>query len=258
MRSDCRVTAISDLHLFATRSRAERIYADIVHEADHSSLLILNGDIFDFDWSTLGPLHATIEAAATWLATLARDCARRDCRIVYLLGNHDDFEAWAERCESLATTHCNLEWSPDYYRLGSMLFTHGDLLLGPRARPKRPLRIDVRVQPPHLGRLYSAASGLRIPRALSLFYHGRRCARILHRNVRQLDGSLREGVRHLCVGHTHRPFSGVRVGDLIVHNTGSAVRGHRFTPLRFCEPGCGSSRVMVTHAHGSRGIEVLT
>ncbi len=234
MRSNSRVTAISDLHLFATRSCAERIYEDIVHEADGSSLLILNGDIFDFDWSTVGPLHVTIEAASKWLATLARDCADRECRIVYLLGNHDDFEAWAERCDSLANTHSNLEWSPDYYRLGSALFTHGDLLLGPLARPKRPLRTDVRVRHRYLGRLYSAASRLRIPRAISLFYHGRRCARLLHRNFRQLDGSLRDGIRHLCVGHTHRPFSGIRFSGLTVHNTGSTIRGNRFTPLSFC------------------------
>ena len=237
MQSKSRVTAISDLHLFAGRSWADRIYEDIVHEADRSSLLVLNGDIFDFDWSTVGPLDVTMESASKWLSRLAGDCADRGCRIVYLLGNHDDCEAWAERCESLARIHPNLEWSPDYYRYGSTLFTHGDLLLGPRARTERTLRTDVRVRHRHLGRLYSVASGLRIPRVLSLIYHSRRCARLLARNVHRLDGSLRDGIRHLCVGHTHRPFSGVRLGDLTVHNTGSTILGNRFASLSFCGKG---------------------
>lgn len=237
MQGKSRVTAISDLHLFAARSRADRIYEDIVREADRTSLLVLNGDIFDFDWSTVGSLDVTIRAASRWLARLAGDCADRGCRIVYLLGNHDDFEPWADCCEALAGVHPNLEWSPAYYRFGGTLFTHGDLLLGPRARTERRLRTEVRVRHRHLGNLYSAVSGLRIPRAFSLLYHGHRCARLLSRNIHQLHWSLRDGIRHLCVGHTHRPFSGIRVGDLIVHNTGSTILGNRFTSLSFCGRG---------------------
>ena len=84
-----------------------------------------------------------------------------------------------------------------------------------------------------VGHVYDAVAGLWIPRAVSLVYHARRCARILQRNFLQLEASLREGVQHLCVGHTHRSFSSARVGELLVHNTGSTIRGNRFLPLGF-------------------------
>jgi len=54
---------LSDLHLFARRSQA----ADCMHrlrtELATVRVLVLNGDIFDFRWSTLRDLETTVAAA---------------------------------------------------------------------------------------------------------------------------------------------------------------------------------------------------
>lgn len=227
-------TVISDLHLFSHRSRAHVHRQFIVEAARQSEVLVLNGDIFDFHWSIFGELEATMDAAEAWLRALAAECPR--CRIHYLLGNHDAVLPWADRCASIAGDVENLDWSPDYLRLGNTLFTHGDLLLGRGPRRTRELDPDARLRRRSLGRAYAVISGLRILRAASLLPSNRRTSRMIHRNFLQLGPELTEGVRRLCTGHTHRPFSGIRIHGLELHNTGSTVAGMAFRPLMLRDP----------------------
>ena len=222
-------TVVSDLHLFSHRSRAERHRAFIVDAARRSDVLVLNGDIFDFEWSTLGELNATIEGAERWLRDLAADCP--DSRIYYLLGNHDAVLPWAERCAELVSDVGNLEWSPDYLRLGDTLFTHGDLLIGRGPKTTRPLHPEVEPRKHWVGRAYDVISHLRVPRAITLCTSRRLSARMIHRNFLQLGADLTDGVRRICTGHTHRPFTGLQLRGLELHNTGSTIAGMPFRPV---------------------------
>ena len=58
---------LSDLHLFTSRSDGERWEDDIAGAAGEGDFLVLNGDIFDFRWSTLPSVDATLDAAVAWL-----------------------------------------------------------------------------------------------------------------------------------------------------------------------------------------------
>jgi UDP-2,3-diacylglucosamine pyrophosphatase LpxH len=42
---------ISDLHLLTTRSSAAKMMPSLHHAASEAGLFVLNGDIFDFQWS---------------------------------------------------------------------------------------------------------------------------------------------------------------------------------------------------------------
>ena len=222
-------TIISDLHLFSHRSRAHKHMPKVVETARRSEALFLNGDIFDFKWSRIGDVEATMNAAEQWLRELHQSCPR--CQIYYVLGNHDAAQVWAERCIDLAQELDRFRWSPDYLRVGDTLFNHGDLLLGAEPQIKRRLQPVVRPKGATLGRAYDVAARLRVTRLAALSYSPQRCARMLHRNFLKLDADLTEGVRRLCTGHTHQPFSNLRVGELELHNTGSTIAGMPFLPL---------------------------
>src|SRR5690606_38110161 len=189
-------TVVSDLHLFAERSKGRGHTSQIIEAARRSELLVLNGDIFDFDWSTLGSIERTADAAEKWIRALVSACP--DCEILYLLGNHDGVRAWAERLDHLADDLPAFRWSPAYCRRGNTLFTHGDLLLGPSSQTARAPADEVERRAPLLGKLYAAASDIGIPRLLCACYGVRRALRALERNLVHLDEVLTRGLERLC------------------------------------------------------------
>ena len=223
-------SVISDLHLFTARSVTHRFMDGIVQAMDESEALVLNGDILDFNWSVAGDTADTMAAGESWLRELAETCP--SCRIVYLLGNHDGLAEWARRCETLARELPSLEFSPDYYRAGNTLFTHGDLLMGPIAFRTRALPEKISQKRAWQGALYREVSKSSVA-SLATHYHGRRrYARRLARNLDSLDTTLSRGVTQLCVGHTHLPFTNLSVEGLTVFNSGSTVCGMTFNLLR--------------------------
>ncbi len=78
---------ISDLHLFAHRSVADSYMRDIRRAAAESDFFVLNGDIFDFRWSTLPTADDSLDAAVAWLRALVTE--HPHCRFFYTVGNHD-------------------------------------------------------------------------------------------------------------------------------------------------------------------------
>jgi hypothetical protein len=57
---------VSDLHLFARRSRGMTCFESLRGELESVDVLVLNGDIFDFRWSVL-PDH---QATQAWLSDI--------------------------------------------------------------------------------------------------------------------------------------------------------------------------------------------
>ena len=216
---------LSDLHLFTSRSDGERWEGDIARAAGEAEFLVLNGDIFDFRWSTLPSEGATLEAAVAWLDRWL--VGFPDCRFVYVLGNHDGLAAFGDRLAALAALRGNLVWHPSAVAVGSALFLHGDLPLGlGRARSLRgPMPQRISRWGDWADRCYQVVNGARVPGAASRLHTRRRCARRIQRALADDPPYDVSRITDVYFGHTHAPFAGYRRNGLTFHNTGSAIRG---------------------------------
>lgn len=216
---------LSDLHLFTRRSEGERWEDAIARAAGEGEFLVLNGDIFDFRWSTLPSVDATLDAAVAWLDRWL--VAFPDCRFVYVLGNHDGLEAFGDRLAALASVRGNLLWHPSAVTVGSALFLHGDLPLGlGRSRSLRgPMPGAIARKGTWAEQCYQVVTAARVPGAAARLHTRRRCARRILHALRKDPPYALSPITDVYFGHTHAPFSGYRHGGLTFHNTGSAIRG---------------------------------
>ena len=58
---------ISDLHLFAHRSRAASLVKPISEAVARAQVIVLNGDIFDVQWTQQPTIERTVRDAIGWL-----------------------------------------------------------------------------------------------------------------------------------------------------------------------------------------------
>jgi len=223
---------VSDLHLLAQRSVAAE-HVEAMHAAAAAAdFFVLNGDIFDFRWSALPTVAESVAAAAEWLrAFVAR---HRECRFIYVLGNHDGVQAWAERVAVLAGEIPNLECHASHVRINGALFLHGDLALDnhrltslartiPPAEPIKSAGWKL---------AYRLLVATRAHRCLVAIRGKSRCARRLFRALNGNGKHALAGVTNIYFGHSHVPFSGYAHEGITFHNTGSAIRGLWFNMLR--------------------------
>ena len=117
---------LSDLHMFAHRSTAADHLSAVREVAGGADFLVLNGDIFDFRWSTLAGADETAHVAVDWLASLVLGV--NGCEVFYVLGNHDRFAFFADHLQGLTEQTDNFHWHASHVRLGRCLFLHGDLV----------------------------------------------------------------------------------------------------------------------------------
>ncbi len=216
---------LSDLHLFTRRSVAAGWEDAIARAAGEGEFLVLNGDIFDFRWSTLPSVAATLDAAVAWLDRWL--VAFPDCRFVYVLGNHDGLAAFGDRLAGLAGQRPNLAWHPSAARIGSALFLHGDLplRLGRGRSLRGPLPDRIGQRGPLAEQCYQLATAAHLTGAVVRVNTRRRCARLIQRALRLDPPYSMAPITDVYFGHTHAPFSGYSHGGLTFHNTGSAIRG---------------------------------
>ena len=228
--------AVSDLHLFARRSAGQQYLHALRSELEAANVLVLNGDIFDFRWSTLPSLEDTAAQAAEWLGEL--HAAYPQCRIHYVLGNHDCPAFFRGRLDALAAKLDRFHWHEFGVRLGTALFVHGDCTHG-RMDPAglRRFREDWDNDRRHgrwMTRAYLAVDRVGLTRAAHHCYFPRRTT--VERAMHYLDHAAPDWRVHTTdcyFGHTHQPFSAYQHGDIRFHNTGSAIRGMGFNPLAF-------------------------
>ena len=228
--------AISDLHLFARRSAGEEYLDSLRSQLTSADILVLNGDIFDFRWSTLASAQVTAARAVEWLAAL--HAAYPACEIHYVLGNHDCPAFFSERLDGLASQLPRFQWHEFGVRIGTALFVHGDCThstMDPAAlRRFREDWDNERQYGQWLAKAYLAVDRLGITRAAHQCYFPRRTT--VRRAMHYLDYACPEwrvNTRDCYLGHTHHPFSNYQHGDIRFHNTGSAIRGMGFNPLTF-------------------------
>jgi UDP-2,3-diacylglucosamine pyrophosphatase LpxH len=227
---------VSDLHLFAQRSRAMDCIKAIRPRLVTADILVLNGDIFDFRWSALPNVHATATAAIAWLRHLLESFPQ--CRIHYVIGNHDCLRLFRERLAALESDHARLQCHEHGVRLGNALFLHGDCThrkMDPaRLRRYRHCWDNDRQHGRLRTKAYLAVDCLGITRLTHAGWFPR--SRTVKRIAHYLDHACpdwRQDLRDCYFGHTHLPFSDHEHEGVNFHNTGSAIRGMGFNPKNF-------------------------
>lgn len=227
---------LSDLHLFANRSFADTVQPEIHRSAQESHALILGGDIFDFRWSRWQDHAKTIQASVRWLEELL--AVNPDCRIHYLLGNHDASQAFIAELTRLSAAYANLDWHPHLMRLQDKVFLHGDVIdarlpfaqgfheqldLLRKRKDERALPAGIR------HKMYDAAVKTRVHRLVASVANPK--IRVLTKLSNYLDWAgygAEAGVRDVYFGHTHCPLEAEPFGGLRFYNPGATIKGMEF------------------------------
>ncbi len=229
-----RACFVSDLHLFANRSRANGYLHTIQQAADTADVCILGGDIFDFRWSTLPSTEATVEAAVAWLHDLCQFAPQTN--IQFLLGNHDYHAALIERLPALAEDVHNFEWHRFYIRMGDTVFLHGDVADRKMTTEQLEQRRERGSRHGQKSQYHSRAYDLvvksrvhlLVPRAV---YPRRIVARRIVSYLDHIGHGRDKGVRQVCFGHTHRPLQEYQYAGLLFHNGGAPIGTDHFRIL---------------------------
>ncbi len=227
--TDCVV--VSDLHLFSRRSRAESHFRELRIAVGRTRAVVLAGDIFDFKWSRLQGVEATVSAAQAWLQALLEDAGQADLH--YVLGNHDHVPAHLEALERLAARDPRFRWYPDHLRLGNAVFLHGDVTHPRVSRARlsayRERCARQRAPLPGSDRLYDLAVALRLHAlGAKLAFPEEVVMRRLTRYLDDVGSELRSGTRNVYFGHTHLALRGAEHGGLRFHNCGAPIEGLDF------------------------------
>jgi UDP-2,3-diacylglucosamine pyrophosphatase LpxH len=229
------VCVVSDLHLFSKRTHAH-LYLGLIYEAaSESDFFILNGDTFDFRWSTLETRRDTILQALHWLETFSRRVPT--CRIHFILGNHDYERGLIDALPELTEQLPNLAWHPFHLRLGSNIFLHGDvanstMTVDDLANYRRTWLHD-RSRGKVLNFVHDRAFDIGLHKAVSrLAFPPRRVARRIYAYLKDVGEDILDGAKDIYFGHTHVPISGYVYRGLRFHNCGAPIRGLEFSMLR--------------------------
>lgn len=225
-----RVVAFSDFHLFARRSRGEKLLSEVVAmvttaEADS---LIICGDLFDFRWSESASIDDACVRAVQWLEKLVSLLG--ETNLVYILGNHDGIEEFVPYLERLESKYKRFTWRGDYYQIGSTLFLHGDIPMkskGERLGP-RTYKVGETIKGKILNHMYDVIT---VTRTVNLY---RKCVDA-NRKIPFLIKALKAdatfaGVEYLVFGHSHHAFDTRVVDGIECINLGTGVVGYRFNP----------------------------
>jgi UDP-2,3-diacylglucosamine pyrophosphatase LpxH len=219
---------VSDLHLLTSRSSAHRLMPRLHRAASEAGLFVLNGDIFDFQWSVYGRLSWSLEYAEDWISDLVS--RHPHCQFVFITGNHDSIPAYKELLSDLSDRYDNLAWEAHYLRLGRKVFLHGDVR--DSHTPERLAAYRARWHKPPQKRWVHAAyfvfTWSRIPRLIHGLVPTQRLTTGVTKYLRAELGLAFDEVRDIYCGHTHRPLTDYRWGNLRFHNTGAAIQGVRF------------------------------
>ena len=219
---------VSDLHLFAGWSNAFRYLDDIHSAAACADFFVLNGDIFDFKWTTLTSVGETVLKAAEWIRRFAT--AHPECSVFYVLGNHDCHADFIQKLVQVSDELDNFDWNASHVQIGSALFFHGDRPIDRKDPFTRNGDSIIEKKNEILSRSYGRLIKMGAHKGLRLVFHEKRSAKIIRRQL--LAHDLDNRITDVYFGHTHVPFSGLSHGGLTFHNTGSAIGNLRFNMLK--------------------------
>jgi UDP-2,3-diacylglucosamine pyrophosphatase LpxH len=230
---------LSDLHLLSSRSTAPKLKYQIDAAIERAHTLILGGDIFDFRWSTHRSLEASADEAMCWLDELLQ--RNTDCRVHYLLGNHDCHPEFVLRLEELSQSNRNFIWHQHVLRIDRTVFLHGDVVdlkyrhhqdVHQVLDAKR-LAGEMREPPTTLSHtLYDVAVRARVHRlVVQLAKSNERVLRRLTTYLTSQNLNANAGITRVFFGHTHRRMNAIDYAGLQFFNPGAAIKGLPFKLL---------------------------
>ncbi len=225
---------VSDLHLFSKRSRAERFLPEIYRKADQSELLVLNGDIFDFQWSKQNLPEDALVEAVDWIVSLVT--SKSSCQFVFTIGNHDATPAYLQRLHELSTKYANLHWREHFFKVGQKIFLHGDALHGGitlQGLQDYRHSCSLKSYSEFTKTLYAGLTNIG-GTSLANKLIGKRtaCRRILLFLEETLPEETK-AIQDVYFGHTHNYLHNYVYQDLRFHNCGGPFTGSKFSILPF-------------------------
>jgi UDP-2,3-diacylglucosamine hydrolase len=226
---------VSDLHLFANRSKADKYLGEMLAAASRAEYFVLGGDIFDFCWATTRSHSHTVEKAVAWLRALVEPS--RGCQFHYVMGNHDYHRQFVAELAELDAALPNFFWHRYYVRLGDNLFLHGDVA-DRKIRNARKLAaareewLNAPRRGPLMSRLYDVVVMTRLHKPVPhLVYSKRAVARRILKYLDEIGQGPAAGVTDVYFGHTHKHLKNYEFGGLTFHNGGVAIKGMKFRIL---------------------------
>lgn len=219
---------LSDLHLFSPRSTADSSIVGQLNQVRRpDQAIVLGGDIFDFRWSDLGGLQASLREAKRWLQELLE--LSGDSQVVFLLGNHDCHPDFQTVLNELAEENSRFSWQEHVFRIADCLFLHGDILDAGRSLKEldsyRQKFHHSGSQPKSAQRAYDVAVAMRVHKIVPKLRHRPQatCEK-LSEIVNQFDRQSVEGVQRIFFGHTHVPIQGLKQKQFRFFNPGAALK----------------------------------
>lgn len=230
---------LSDLHLFARRSRGQACFESLRMDLKSVDILVLNGDTFDFRWSFLPDHEATRAAALGWLRKLGHDFPW--CQVHYVLGNHDCLQSFVDSLGPLQAALPQFQWHEHAICIGSHLFLHGDCACGTMNMPglhryRASWRQDCQ-RGARSAAFYESLDWFGITPWIHRCYFPRR--RTVRRIACYLDRAhpgWRWHIRACYFGHTHLPLIKYAHDGVLFFNSGSAIHNMKFQPIFFDVP----------------------
>lgn len=227
---------VSDLHMFSKRSDFADHEQTIYDLAANADVFILNGDTFDFRWTTLPSIEETVQGAIDWLRALTSKFPA--CHFHFILGNHDNNQLFIEALSRFAVETENLSWHPYYLKLGDSVFLHGDvsdkrMMDAARLEKHREEWLHDTVRHPVLHHLYDVAVNVGLHKmAQAAKYPKKRVVKRVLSYLEDVGLNLDNGIKHVYFGHTHGAMSNFEFRGLYFHNAGSPMKGLEFNILR--------------------------
>ena len=228
---------VSDLHLFTRWTCVKKHISTIKNAAADAEFCVLNGDIFDFRWTTLPSIDDTMAEAANWLRSFAQSHPK--CQLYYVMGNHDGFHFFADFLEREMQGLDNFHWHTSHVRIGNALFLHGDLVLHGRGRNpfKRPLQHGIRKESSRMISLYHLMHKMRLQRMVAPLMHKTWCVERFAQSFEAAHPNNTAGITDVYFGHTHCRFSGLQHKGYTFHNSGAVTHGFAWklmhVPLKY-------------------------
>jgi UDP-2,3-diacylglucosamine pyrophosphatase LpxH len=223
---------VSDLHLFASRSKAWKYLDEMRLAAAGAKYFVLGGDIFDFRWARTKNHRHTVDKSVAWLEDLILPC--QNCHFHFVLGNHDYHQSLLDRLVDLTGKWPNFSWHKYYVRIGSSVFLHGDVADRENHTPEslaadRQEWLYSRRRGPFLSRLYDVFVLTRLHRPFLYLGYSKQVVtyRILA-YLEQIGQGPKSGTRNVYFGHTHKHMSNYTYGGLVFHSGGASIKGLKF------------------------------
>ena len=222
---------VSDLHLFSSRSQEHRYLEQIREKAIGAEHFVLGGDIFDFRWTTMTTIEATVARASHWLHELAVTCP--ECNFYFVMGNHDYHGLFIKALDHLEIKIENLSWYPHYVRLGDNVFLHGDIVDRRSGIQKMVERRENHLYRKKRGKvanqLYDWAIQGKLHKPIVQYSRTKRtAARRILKYLEEVGQGPETGVKNVYFGHTHLAISDYEYEGVLFHNGGAPIKGLLF------------------------------